>query len=124
MDQQRVPGIVCRLRELLYRRGWSQQKLARRTGLSRTTIASLCDGLWWHGTNAISLRVVATLCKALHVSPGTLLRLTYRPRPARPLLPSAGTFSARGPERTPTPTPPPKATVGAGPVPTTRRYRG
>ncbi|MBI3329650.1 MAG: helix-turn-helix transcriptional regulator [Nitrospinae bacterium] len=90
MAQSYEPVIVCRLSELLRRRGWSQRKLARRTGLSRTTIAWLCADHWWHGTNAMSLRVLATLCQALHVSPGTLLRLTYRPR-----LSAASRSSAR-----------------------------
>lgn len=81
MAQYLEPIMVCRLPELLRRRGWSQRKLARRTGLSRTTIAWLCDDHWWHGSNAISLRVVVKVCQALHVGPGTLLRLTYRPQP-------------------------------------------
>ena len=87
MAQTLVPVIECRLPELLHRHGWSQRKLARKTGLSRTTIAWLCDARWntYHGESAMNLRVLATLCQALQVQPGTLLRLTSRPiRPALP----------------------------------------
>lgn len=86
MAQHYEPVIECRLAELLRRRGWSQRKLARKTGISRTTVASLCDPRWHIslGDRAMSMRVLATLCQALQVQPGTLLRLTSRPRPPRP----------------------------------------
>ena len=74
MAQKGVPVIVCRVPQLLQTRGISQRTLARRTHLSRTTIAKLCADEWV----GVDRWTLAAICAALDVPVGRLLTVEWR----------------------------------------------
>jgi putative transcriptional regulator len=66
-----LPVVALRfvLREILEQRGISQSELARRTGLSFTTIHRLAA----NKTAMVALRTLERIARALDVKPGDLI---------------------------------------------------
>ena len=64
------PSIEVRTVELRKLRGWSQNELARRSGVAQSTISRLEAG----DTSGASLGVIEKLAEALDVDPSVLIR--------------------------------------------------
>lgn len=56
--------MICRIREVRKEHGWSQEELAKRSGVSRVTISKLEN----HGDAVVSSSTLLQLAKALGVS--------------------------------------------------------
>jgi len=68
-----VKMIVCVLKDVLKRKGWSRYELQKRSGITYTTLHSL-----FHDRNNLySADVLNKLCYALKCEPGDLLK--WRP---------------------------------------------
>ncbi len=62
--------IVCTLRQVLARKGWTRYRLQKKSGVTYPTIHSL-----YHGrSKGYSAEVLGKLCRALRCQPGDLLR--------------------------------------------------
>ncbi len=65
-----VAMIICRLKHVLERKGWSRYRLQKESGVTFPTLHSL-----YHGkSKAYSAEVLEKLCRALRCQPGDLLR--------------------------------------------------
>lgn len=67
------PSIEVRTAELREIRGWSQNELARRSGVAQSTISRMEAG----DTSGISLGIVEKLAEALDVDPSILIRKRF-----------------------------------------------
>lgn len=65
--------IVCRLKEVLERKGWTRYKLQKKTGITYPTLYALFHGR----SKGYSAEVLNKLCCALKCAPGDLLE--WRP---------------------------------------------
>ena len=65
--------IICRLRKILEKRGWSQYKLHKESHVTYPTITSMFHGR----TERYSADVLNKICYALKCRPGDLLK--WRP---------------------------------------------
>jgi DNA-binding Xre family transcriptional regulator len=62
--------IVCTLKQLLKRKGWSRYKLQMASGISYPTL----HALYHSRSKGYSSAVLSRLCATLHCKPGDLLR--------------------------------------------------
>lgn len=66
-----VPGVSCRLDDLLVERSMTMTELSRRTGITMANLSVLKNDK----AKAIRLTTIAALCAALEITPGQLLVL-------------------------------------------------
>jgi len=74
--------IVCKLRTLLKRKGWTRYKLQKESGVTYPTLHMM-----YHGRSKLySAAVLEKICEALQCQPGELLRWQIQrfPRLAQP----------------------------------------
>jgi putative transcriptional regulator len=62
--------IVCTLKQVLERKGWSRYKLQKRSGISYPTLHAMFHAK----SKGYSSDVLNRLCATLHCKPGDLLR--------------------------------------------------
>jgi putative transcriptional regulator len=65
--------IVCKLKDVLQRKGWSRYKLQQESGITYPTLHSLFHGR----SKGYSAKVLNRLCSTLHCEPGDLI--VWRP---------------------------------------------
>jgi putative transcriptional regulator len=62
--------IVCKLREVLKRKGWTRYKLHKKSGVTYPTLHAM-----YHGRSKLySAAVLEKICRTLRCQPGDLLR--------------------------------------------------
>jgi len=66
--------IKCRLSVILGCKRMSQRELARKSGLSTTTVNKLYNDTW----NQVDRRTLGAVCKALNITLGDLLIYTEK----------------------------------------------
>lgn len=64
--------ITCNLGKILKRRNINISKIAKETGISRTTITSLIKG----GSNGIKFETLSTLCEYLEIPVAAIMETT------------------------------------------------